>query len=82
MSFFTKIPNVVVPIVGTAITHGLSDYKGVLTPDEYHAVPKAAPPAAPYFFSSTPADSTNVYISAGSTQTVDLFIRYNHSVIR
>lgn len=82
MPLWTRIPNVAIPIAGVAITHGLTDKGAAITPDEYHMEPKAAPPAAQAFWSSTPADNTFVYLTAGSTQTVDVFARYNHSMIR
>lgn len=82
MPLFFRSTGVVVPIVGISVTHGITVGGAAATPDDYYFVPRAAPPAAPAFFSSTPVDTTFAYLSAGSTQTVDLFVRYQHSIIR
>jgi len=75
--YFTKISTNIVTGLNT-FAHGLINAGAVVTPDEYHVVPKGANPG--YFVSAV--DSTNIYVSGIGQFSADVYCRYNHSVIR
>jgi hypothetical protein len=65
---------------GTTIAHGL----GVI-PDEYWLNIKGTPSVSANSiasFSAVAVDTTNIYVTAGVIQTVDVFAVASHSVIK
>lgn len=80
MAYRLRRTALVVPIAGTTIAHGLPS-----TPDEYfieyRGAIAGAVPNDMVHFSSTPADATNIYLTCGSTGTVDVIARVCHSIM-
>jgi hypothetical protein len=76
MTYATQI-RVAVPIVGTAIAHGLG-----ATPAIFNWAPEDAAAATAIFFSAVPADVTNLNLTASVTGTGTVSASLPHSIFR